>query len=226
MKVIYRLTGISSTNPSPIYQDNKLALNRLCLKSFVEGFRDIEPEMIFLVDNAGEEHCQMIDDVVPFTYEIHRTQLGINATMVRSYEIAAQMDDFVLFQECDYLYRPGVGKLFLNALENLALVSPYDHKNFYLDKNIHSDNVRIKIVGNHHFRTTERNTMTWGTHSSIVKENLDFLIKYGYLDVDVWRDFQFSGYPLWVPIPSMATHMVTDYLAPGVDWEAVWKQYQ
>lgn len=226
MKVIYRITGISSSNPSPIYWDNKLELNRVCLKSFVAGFNDIKPEVIFLLDNAGAEHEQMIDDTCTFDYEIHRSNMGINETMIRSYEIAAQMDDFVLFEECDYLYRPKIGKLFYNALQNLSLVSPYDHRNFYLDKSIHSDTVRLKLVNNHHFRTTERNTMTWGTHASIVKENLDFLIKHGYLDVGVWEDFRFAGYPLWVPIPSMATHMITDYLAPGENWEALWKKYQ
>lgn len=226
MKVIYRLTGIPSTNPSPIYQEDKLKLNRLCLKSFVEAFRYVKPKIYFLVDHADESHCQMIDEVVPFDYEIYRSELGINQTMINSYELATELDDYVLFQECDYIWLPKTGTLFEEALKVLNLVSPYDHRNFYMDKSIHSENTRIKLVEDHHFRTTERNTMTWGTHSSIVRENFDFLVKYGYLDVDVWRDFQFSGYSLWVPLPALATHMVTDYLAPGIDWEAVWKKHQ
>lgn len=226
MKVVYRLTGIPSSNPSPIYWDDKLKLNRVCLKSFVEAFKSVRPDMIFIVDHAGDEHIKMIEEVVPFDYGIIRSEVGINETMIQSYQIAADFDDYVLFEECDYLWLPKTGDLFLNALENLSLVSPYDHRNFYIDHSIHSESARIRLVNDHHFRTTERNTMTWGTHSSIVKDNLDFLIKHGYLDVDVWEDFRFTGHPLWVPIPALATHMITDYLAPGVDWESLWKKYQ
>jgi len=42
----------------------------------------------------------------------------------------------------------------------------------------------------------------------------------------VWRDLEFAGYRLYVPIPSFATHLVKDYLAPGVDWEEIWQSYQ
>jgi len=33
------------------------------------------------------------------------------------------------------------------------------------------------------------------------------------------------AYNLWAPIPSIATHMVELYLAPGVDWTSLIKRY-
>jgi hypothetical protein len=159
---------------------------------------------------------------IPFEHKIINSDVGINQTMLDSYNLACEVDDFVLFQECDYLYNGNKGKTFLRALEELELVSPYDHLNFYKDKSLHSEECKIKLVDGHHFRTTERNTMTWGCHSSLVKENKDILDREGYLDGPVWYELKARGYDLHVPIPSMATHMVRDYLAPNVDWESLW----
>jgi len=226
MKVVYRITDIPSTNPSPWSQEDKRELNRVCLRSFVKGFSDIRPQIHFIADHCDISLDKMIDDTVPFDYEIEHTKLGINATMLRSYEIAIDANDFVLFQECDYLYRPKIGKTFLAAIEDLKLVSPYDHKNFYIDKSLHSSTCDLQLVNGYHFRTAERNTMTWGCHSSLVIEMFDELVKQGYLDDVIWEELLYAGYPLWVPIPSFATHCVKDYLAPGVDWEAIWQKNQ
>lgn len=224
MKVFYRITSIPSTNPSPWGKD-KDELNKVCLKSFVEAFKEVNPEMYFLADYCNPKVNDIIEEVVPFDYHIEKMNIGINQTMNLSYELAAGIDDYVLFQECDYLYRPGIGKNYLRALEELKLISPYDHRNFYIDKNIHSSSCRIELVGEQHYRTTERNTMTWATHGSIVKENLEMLKKYGYLDDQVWQELLIAGYVLWVPVLSFATHCVKDYLAPGINWETLWQKY-
>lgn len=220
MLVIYRITDIPSTNPSPIFQTDKVALNKLCLKSFINAFSDLKPKVVFLADHVSDYSYL---EEFPWEYEIIKTKDGQNQAMINSYEIASKVDDYVLFHECDYLYKDVCGKTFLRALRELKLVSPYDHLNFYKDPNLHSENCKIKLVDNHHFRSTERNTMTWGCHSNIVKENLDMLNGHGYLDGQVWYDLKDKGYELYVPIPSMATHMVRDWLAPGVNWEELWQ---
>jgi hypothetical protein len=220
------MTGIASTNPSPWDQEDKLKLNRTCLRSFVGAFIDIKPDVHFICDHTDPDvYADMIVEVCPFEKKVEFTNVGINETMVKSYNLAAVEDDYVLFQECDYLYQPKIGKTFLKALEILHLVSPYDHKNFYIDRSIHSRVCEIDLVEDHHFRTTERNTMTWGCHSSMVKDNLDMLVHYGYLDDNVWKEWLVSGYQLWVPIPSFATHCVKDYLSPRVNWEKLYAYY-
>lgn len=222
MKVIYRLCAISSTNPSPIFNDNKEELNRFCLRSFIRGVQDLEPEIHFLMDFCGHEYDNILDMYVPWTHTREHTELGINGTMLRAYELAAEADDVVLLQECDYVYLPNSGRLLEKAIMELGMVSPYDHKNFYLDRNLHSKTCDIELVNNHHFRSTERNTMTWGCHSKLIKDNYDLFSKYGYLDSDIWYELKKRGVTLFVPIPSIATHMADGWLAPGVNWEAQW----
>jgi len=224
MKVFYRMTSLASTNPSPFSQNDKDTLNEVCLKSFLGGFFDTDISVHFLLDHCSKECITMVKKHVPkATFEV--SESGINATMLRSYELAIEEEGYVLFQECDYLYRPNIGKQYLRALEELDIVSPYDHKNFYIDHDIHNQLCEIQLVDNHHFRTTERNTMTWATHSDIIRENADIFLKYGYLDDQVWYDLAVAGRQLWVPIPSFATHCVTDYLAPGIDWTSIWQKY-
>ena len=225
LQVIYRITSIASTNPSPIYQDDKNRLNELCLRSFLEAFKDEKPEKItFLADHCNcEDMIWRLCTEYKFKYEIIKTANGINQAMNNSYDLASEMNDYILFQECDYLWKPEAGKTFLEALKRLKLVSPYDHPNFYVDRNLHSNECKIELVDGHHFRSAERNTMTWGCHSDMVKENLEMLKSHGYLDGPVWYDLKDKGYELYVPIPSLATHMVKDWMAHGTDWKELWK---
>lgn len=229
MLVIYRITSIPSTNPSPIYQGDKDELNELCLESFLTFFEDVKPHIIFLADHTTKRTENMIWRLCTnyrYKYEIVKSNSGINQTMLDAYELASLQDDYVLMQECDYLYKVTDGKTFLRAIKALGIVSPYDHLNFYQDENLHSDTCKIKLIGDHHFRSTERNTMTWGCHSRVIKENKNLFMKYGYLDADIWYDLKDKGYDLYVPIPSYATHMVKDFLAPGVDWKELWSNTQ
>lgn len=223
MQVIYRLCGIPSSNPSPIYQEDKYALNKLCLKSFVEAFSDVKPKVIFLMDKCGPEYSSFFDDF-PYDHDIIETDLGINGTMLEAYRIASELEDYIIFQECDYLYDGVVGQKYLEAMKKLGIVSPYDHPNFYHLRELHAEECRIQVVADHHFRTCERNTMTWGCHTNIIKQHRQIFDRHGYLDGDVWYDLKNEGLSLWVPITSFATHMVRDCLAPGIKWEEIWKK--
>lgn len=225
LNVIYRMCGIPSTNPSPWSQEDKFHLNEVCLKSFVEAFEDIDIKVFFLMDHCDEKYTKLLKNL-SFLSSSEFSERGINGTMLRSYELATAMNGYVLFQECDYLYRPHIGKAYLSALEELDIVSPYDHRNFYLDSSMHSDDCKIALVNDHHFRSTERNTMTWATHTDVVRENIDTFMKHGYLDDQVWYELWLAGKRLWTPIPSFATHCVRDYLAPGINWESLWIKYQ
>ena len=225
MIVYYRITNIPSTNPSPIYQEDKKKLNELCLKSFVEAFKQVKPKMIFLADFCDGSYNEMIHRIVPFEHEIYHFDLGINGTALKQWEMAKDQDDDILFQECDYIWQPNKGKEFIEGLNRLGLVSPYDHLNFYMDRKLHSNQVMLELVGDTHWRSTERNTLTFGIKNQIFKINYDIFKKYGYLDADTWYELLARGNPLWVPIPSFATHMVRDWLAPSVSWKSIWEQY-
>lgn len=194
--------------------------------SFVEAFKEITPTVHFLADYCKPGIADMIEKRMPFDYTLEKSEVGINETMRMAYELAADLNDVVVFVECDYLWRPGIGKRYKEAIKELGLVSPYDHKNFYIDTIMHSPTCEVTLVNDYHYRSTERNTMTWGTHSSVVKKNLQMLKAHGYLDDEVWADLLIAGYQLYVPIPSFATHCVGAYLSPGINWEELWQKYR
>lgn len=222
MIVYYRLCSIPSTNPSPILQEDKFQLNKLCLDSFVRAFRKVNPEVVFLGDFCGAREEEMIQQSCPFKYTFIPTAIGINETCLMQYDMALkQEDDIILFLECDYYWNPqaDVSKL-VDAIKTLGLVSPYDHPNFYRDKSMHSNFCQIELVSDYHFRSTERNTMTFGLRKPVLEQNIDLFREFGYLDNGQWLGLAGRGQKLFVPIPSMATHMVVDNLAPSVDWRS------
>lgn len=231
MIVYYRLCSIPSTNPSPILQEDKFELNKLCLKSFVKTFKDLKPTVVFLADFCGQRENDMVDQLMAgsgMEYSFIPTNIGINETALMQWEMASQQsEEVILFLECDYLWAPDVDVTKLvEAIKTLGLVSPYDHINFYKEqyRNLHSKQCEIELVADHHFRSTERNTLTFGIRKDVLLKNLDIFNKYGYLDGETWYEIKDRGQNLYVPIPSMATHMVVDNLAPGFDWSALYGQ--
>jgi len=227
MLVIYRLCDIKSplSAKPPIFADDYFKLNELCLRSFCLAYGDIKPKVIFICDNCPEERYRELLKIVPFEHEIMFTKLGINDSCLLQYELArAENDEVILYQECDYLSVPLIGNLMDKAIRKYGLVSPYDHRNFYVDKTLHKQECKIDLLDDHHFRTVERNTMTFGMTREVFEKNFDILKKWGYLDGDVWYEMKDNGQELWVPIPSLATHMVKDFLSPGLSWEKLWKQ--
>ena len=219
MKIFYRLTNIPSSNPSPIYWENKEKLNILCLNSFVDAYKDVSPNVTFLCDYCPKRYKSIINGLVPFEKEIIFTELGINGTAYKQFKMAESVEDEeIIFHECDYVSRPNIGVLIRDAIKELELVSPYDHLNFYRDRSIHSEQVILKLVGDIHWRSTERNTLTFGIKTSVFKDHSDIFKKWGYLDDGNWKEMREAGHMLFVPIPSFSSHMCSDWMAPSVDW--------
>lgn len=227
MIVIYRLCNIPSTNPSPVYQEDKKRLNELCLRSFVSAFKSVEPTVVFLADFCGREYEDIIKNICPFPYELVFTDLGINGTALKSYDVAKDTkDDVILFQECDYVYRPSVGSKMVEAIKHFGLLSPYDHPDFYTRDDIHNMTPKLEVFQNEHFRSATRNTMTFGMTREAFKKQYDILYKYGYLDNEVWHEMRENGNELWTPLPAYATHMTRDFLSPAIPWEVLFKLYE
>lgn len=214
MIVYYRLCHIPSTNPPPVFEDDKYRLNRLCLKSFVTAFEKVNPHVVFLCDYCPPEYTQMIESLVPFTKEIIHTQIGINETCLKQYDLYEKTtEDKVLFIECDYLW-VGSGKTIVQAIEELDFVSPYDHPDKYDLKEVSE----IRIAGNHHFKSTISTTSTFACRRDKYNEFIEVFKKYGYIDHTRWVEVKEKGGTLWSPIPTLATHMVKSYLSPTIEW--------
>lgn len=215
MKCLYRITDIPSTNHSPVHQDNKIYLNKLCLNSFLRANAIVVDKIIFLADHCGQGTIDMIKKAVPsqIDIEIQKSNVGINETYIKQMHIAKELDDDVLFQECDYIYHPDAGKILKAAIKELGFVSPYDHPDKYPGK------ANLRLLNDRHWRSAISTTMTYGVSKEKLQGKFEILVKHGYLDHQMWVELSKSGETLWTPIPSLATHMVKDYLAPGFKWQ-------
>lgn len=210
--VIYRLCDINSTNPSPLYPDDRPALNRVCLESFVKAFKDTDISVHFLCDNT-DTYDEYLKQTVPFPYTTEYSNAGINYSYLKSLAIGLESKQDVFFLECDYLFKPGIGNVFLEAIKEFDFISPYDHPDKY------PGTAELALFGGYHWRTAISTTMTFAARYEHLERYYDLLTKHGYLDHQMWTELQeTTGKKLWTPLPGMATHMVADYLSPNCDW--------
>lgn len=213
MHVVYRLTDIPSTNPSPVYQENKPELNKFCLESFLEAFKDVDYTITFLCDHCSD-YGEYLGKVLP-KHNIEYSNLGINGTYMRSLEIAKYRDVDTYFAECDYIYREGAGKKIEAAIECFGYMSGYDHPDKYPTKS-----ASIEFFDGLHWRTAPSTTMTYGVSKQNLRQDYELLIKYGYLDSQMWENlYKETGRQLWTPMPAICSHMVAHYLSPGMSWK-------
>lgn len=222
--VFYRLCSIPSTGIPPVCAGSKFELNKLCLKSFVKAFKDIKPYVIVLGDYCDWLEAEMLEELLPFEYEYIPTKIGINSTCLKQYEMATKIDcEVIINLECDYLFNPDVDvKKWISGIKTLGIVSPYNHPNYYKDRTQHSNICQIEMVDGQVFRSTETCTMTFGLRKDVFMKYLDIFNRYGYLDHDVWLDIAKDGQKLFVPIPSIAAHMLKDWLPSEINWEKIW----
>lgn len=205
------------SKPSPVYSNDLLSLHRLCLISFIEAFKNLTPKLVFILDYCPQEYSDLIEELVPFEYEIHRTASGINETCLYQYRLFEKSDeDVVLFQEYDYLWLPDTGKELMSAVEELDFATPYDHPDKYeIEKEPY-----VKVVGKRHWKKTQSTTATFATTRDKFMEFKDIFYKHGYLDHERWLEVGRNEGELYSPIPGLATHMVEGFLSPHIDWKA------
>ena len=142
----------------------------------------------------------------------------------------------ILIQEDDYLYLPGAESGMLNALEYSHYVTGYLHPDKFMDPALggnpstHGENIseptRVIQTKDHFWMMTNSTTGTFGV-------KLETLLS----DLSVWRQFtkgkalledynafmklRAKGRTLLMPIPTLATHVMTQWLAPltGTDYQ-------
>lgn len=223
MIVFYRMCDIPSTNPAPIYQENKARLNRLCLESFVNTYADIKPRIVFLNDHCPSSYETLERLIVPKDWHIDivTSERGINGSCIAQYDLAREMttqnDECILFQECDYFHLAPITEHMIHALR---FVSPYDHP----DKYERGEVSKIVIADNHHFKVTESTTSTFATTRADFLHHAGTFYQFGYIDHERWLALRAQGVTLYSPIPTLATHMVASCLSPAISWNSRFSQ--
>jgi hypothetical protein len=141
----------------------------------------------------------------------------------------AAVHDYVYFLENDYVHVAD----WLSKFDELAASSIrwdyltlYDHLDKYPDLTTAADatryrNLKSKIfcTGTHHWRTTPSTCATYVLPVKILLRDR-LLLELGIAD---FKLFSILGRArrrtLLSPIPSLATHSMTEFLAPAVNWE-------
>jgi hypothetical protein len=219
MTVIYRICS-KQNHKSPVFRDNKFALVKMCLRSFVVSFEPVFPQMIFILDSCSE-YRGWIEKNVPFSCQfIEETDITNEGSYRKQIEIAKDLQGLVMLQEDDYLYLPGAGEKIVKALREFEFVTPQDEMNYYEDER-HEGRYRIRLVNDHHWRAVRSTTLTFATRGETIKKYEKELLKFGVSDYEMWTNLKPR---LYAPVPTLATHMA-DSLAPCVDWSKYWVLY-
>lgn len=256
LTVIYRLSDNG-------YAKEKFAFatKQFCLENFCKSFP--RNRIYLMVDNTNlkEETYRWIREmhnqeefakVFLYTggssarswriaFELATNQLDDHTKDIDSPNITARYnlvlpdDEYVLFQEDDYLYRKGSMKVLLEGLKRADYVSLYDHLDTYVpaskggnmlvcDEGYSKFPTYIIRTASSHWRTVSSTTMTFASQIKTLKE-----------DEHIWRKYTQGTYPqdcaafmeltmkrgrsLITPIPSYSTHTEPAWAAPGIDWE-------
>lgn len=208
MKVLYRLTSIPSINKIRPIEGDKLELIEFCMRSFVEGFWDIQPKVHFIIDKPTMELVDLCEKM-PFehTMETLKTDdwnTGNIASFHRQVDLAMEEDGPVLFLEDDYYFRPNIGNNILKGLQKHEFVSPYHHPDI--------EPLEDAVDG---WQKIPSTTLTFATHSKYVVGSV--MKAHGWADEPMWKEL-LHGVSLAQAVPSLATHMETPYLAPTMIW--------
>jgi len=219
MVIVYRLCP--EGNPlkkRPIWP--KMDLVTTCFKSVMEAFKGTQTTFHFILDKATPELIALVKSC-PFQYVIEpfrepSWEIGNEVTYFRQLDIASETTDKVLLLEDDYYFLQDTGKTLINALDELDFVTPYDHPGYYTEHK-HDYLKEVRLVGDYHFMKIIDTTLTFGARSGkLIKDNLAEFKSNSVWDEKIWK--KLANYGLWCPIPSLATHMETDYLAPSIKW--------
>ncbi|HTA75202.1 MAG TPA: hypothetical protein VK733_13050 [Gemmatimonadaceae bacterium] len=234
----YRTFDGDNTKPRPPYYSKRLAF-----ESFLQSWCRVpassrrlviavdSPRLPRSVESLVESHA----DEVRYLGQ-RGNSLAYRAVLAASTEL--DDDGLVYHAEDDYLYHPDAFPELLAAAARLPRAhyfTLYDHR----DRYTRSDDAHlgrrefIALGGNRHWRACESTCMTFAARTRTLKRDafLHRLMTGNKFPHDrlLWRIAQGIGMFWWKvpkrvlisPMPSLATHLDPEFIAPVVDWAEV-----
>jgi hypothetical protein len=246
--LVYRLYPGENAKRRPPYH-SKLLCFRSAIQSVkkVEGARLV---LLVDADDLPPEYEALLPPDLPVD-RMMLGGIGNGGTYQRQLQLIDGLppDDVVYLSEDDYLYRPEAFGAFVTAVAELPDVDYfglYDHPDRYerSDDARPAGNKNVWFSGGHHWRWAESTCMSFGArvgtlhadralHEGFVVAGDNYrnpLTRWmNYDDRGMWLKLQGVGRYWWrrprrllaTALPSLATHMDTSFLAPGVDWADV-----
>lgn len=197
---------------------NKHQIVETAYKSFLNTFTSPthfiidkpEPWIVEMVKNRGDVTTTDTMDWDTGNFDTFRIQL----------KLASEQTEPVLLLEDDYFWlEPDSENILEQSIRELGFVSPYDHPNHYFEQGYNNPR-QIKVAGGRHWQSVLSTTLTFGATPELIRSNWDKLNGHGTIDDEMWKSIT-NVDKLWSPIPSLATHMETDYLSPTFKWQDI-----
>lgn len=256
-------------NKQHIYFTTKYDLVECCFKSLITALGDIDYELFVILDGCPKFFEKIFNKYVEKSrLKIIRTNgIGNNATFLLQILILTTKasSEYLYFAEDDYFYIGCFNDMidFLYKNSFVDFVSPYDHPDYYLRKDLHPYEIITSTYNNRVWKNVMSTTCTFLTKKEILKETSKILKSYVKIgDYFMWylltkkislidflkvmlilhrrnpKDVTFhqqqllreafllyylskapdTKYNLWVPEPTIATHMQKGCLSPRINW--------
>lgn len=206
MKIFYRVSPYLSTHPNPLGANKKNIVYE-CFKSFK---RSLTGQSVTIIsDNIPTDWFEIFKG-----YEVLKSKTGNIETFHKQIDLVCKLpnEEKVMFAEDDYLWIPESMGLIEKALDEFSLVSPYDHPGHYIEERFKHKPKRMVLVGNQTYREALSNTLTFATYAWLIKQNKDLIKTFGVRDHEMFMSLE---HDMFVPVPSLATHLVVGLLAPN-----------
>lgn len=212
MNIIYRACSTGNADKVRPIQD-KYILVKTCFDSFIKAFEGVDYSLTVLLDKPTPEFREIFKGHT-LEESFHTTfDEGNTGSFHRQLEIATDSaTPYFFFVEDDYLFVPQAGKHIVDFVKNNSgFFTPYDHPDYYRDeRHLYERNV---VVYSHHWGSVSATTLTFGGHRDTLLSEIDTIKRYGWADYPMWLDIT-QRHKLYAPLPSLATHMESEHLAP------------
>ena len=190
----------------------------------MDAFLETDAVFRFIVDKPTTELLNLIEDQCFYKHVVETIHTdswedGNERSYFRQLDIASRTDDKVFLLEDDYYLLPNAGVKIEKALDRFECVTPYLHPGYFTEEK-HNYPKEEEQVDDLTWLKVIDTTLTFATHGKIIRDNLDKFKSNSVWDEKMWKEL---GIPVWCPKPTLGTHMETDYLSSGVDWEGYFK---
>ena len=215
MQIIYRISPYKPDNAGVFHTDDKFALINMCHDSFLKAGGCEYDITYILVDcphwsTKFEKHGKIVN--LTGTKKLQSLYVAL--------DMARKLEDKVFLVEDDYLWRPNTIPLLETALNELPVISPYDHPAHYIEERF-DKKFEIRLIGNQTYRTCPSNTHTFATRGKVIADHWDLFVdeKKQIAKYDHPAFSELNKYAqMWCPLYSFATHLAFGCLAPNINW--------
>ena len=223
--VYYRLSDRGFCKVKPDY-----ICNKNCFNNFLKNFK--YDKLYVVADNVTDETY----DILKTRYtdkitEIFRTSVANRKSFIFAYDHAVKNnnpEDVIYFVENDYVHCSGSAQILMEGIGIADYVTLYDHPDKYMKEYRDLWPTKCYATDNSHWVFVPSTPMTFAAKvktliddadmfDAIIRNNNDtHTNSKAYFTVVLKR-----GKTLVSPIPSLATHGETEWLAPFIDWAKV-----